>query len=422
MPKTLAVTLSDAAIKRHIQDPSITQLRDPRYPVRVRFHACRERASWYVVRYAGGRGHWHRVGNYPELTTRALLARLPELEAKLALDPAGPVGVDAWETVADLLCWYRDRSASHGRLSATRKSSIKTAVNRHLLPLFGAQPLAGITPACIDSGLVWPLQEHYSVAYVRLIFGVIKAAFKQARKLNLLDTDPFAGVNVGDFIDAKTPAKAGALTAADVPDLISALRSCEPPGCFLLLLMLLFGTRISETRLAKWGQFDLEARTWTIPTDNTKSKRQHRLPLTAMAVTLLTRYRAYQQANGYRGVYLFPGASKGKPLSRSAVFDLVVSASGARWHSHDLRKLARTTWADLGVEYLAGELLLNHALSKLDRTYIHTYAERQILDALERWHTWLCERGFSVFLAETEPRLSFYHNSDQPQWWQGVAG
>jgi len=54
MPKTLAVTLSDAAIKRHIQDPSITQLRDPRYPVRVRFHACRERASWYVVRYAGG--------------------------------------------------------------------------------------------------------------------------------------------------------------------------------------------------------------------------------------------------------------------------------------------------------------------------------------------------------------------------------
>ena len=37
MPKTLAVPLSDAAIKRHLPDPDIFQLRDPRYPVRVRY-------------------------------------------------------------------------------------------------------------------------------------------------------------------------------------------------------------------------------------------------------------------------------------------------------------------------------------------------------------------------------------------------
>lgn len=422
MPRTLAVSLSDATIKRHISDPSISQLRDPRYPLRVRFHASRERASWYVVRYAKGRDHWHRVGAYPELTTRALLALLPDIQAKLAIDPAAPVGVDAWTCAADLLCWYRDRTATNARLSSARKSSTKTAINKHLLPLFGNEPLSSITPASIDRVLVWPLQEHYSVSYIRLIFGVAKRAFKQAHKLNLLDSNPLAGVNVGDFIDVKTSPKAGALRAAEVPSLISALRSCEPSGCFLLLLMLLFGTRIGETRLAKWSQFDIDARTWTIPPENTKPKRQHRLPLTDMAVTLLIRYRKYQEANGYRGVYLFPGKAKGKPISKTFVHDLVASASGGEWHSHDLRKLARTTWADLGVEYLVGELLLNHALSKLDRTYIHTYVERQSLDALERWHQWLIKRGFSVFLTETEPRSSFYHNSEQAQWWQGAAG
>lgn len=422
MPRTVVIPLSDAAIKRHIQDPDVFQLRDPRYPLRVRFHASRERASWYVVRYANGDDHWHRVGYYPELTTRALLARLGELEAQLALNPAGPVGVDAWETAADLLCWYRDRVARSGRLSGARKSAAKTAINKHLLPLFGSEPLSAITPARIDSQLIWPLQEYFSASYVRLIFGVAKQAFKQAHTLNLLDANPLAGVNVSDFIDVSSPPKAGALSAAEVPSVIAALRSCDAPGCFLLLIMLLFGTRIGETRLAKWSQFDLDARTWTIPPENTKSKRQHRLPLTPMALTLLTRYRNYQTVNGYRGVYLFPGSTKGKPLSKSAVFDLVVTASGGEWHSHDLRKLARTTWADIGVEYLVGELLLNHQLSKLDRTYIHTYVERQSLDALERWHAWLYERGFNVFLTKTEPRSSFYHNTNQAQWWQGAAG
>lgn len=422
MPHTVVVSLSDAAIKRHLSDPTVSQLRDPRYPLRLRVHASRERASWYVVRYAGGRDRWHKVGNFPELTTRALLARLPEIQAKLAIDPAAPVGVDAWTCAADLLCWYRDRVSTNARLSSARKSATKTAINRHLLPLFGDVALGDINPARIDSDLVWPLQEHYSIAYVRLIFGVAKRAFKQAHALNLLDVNPLAGVNVGDFITVKSKPAPGALQAADVPALIEVLRGCSPAGCFLLLLMLLFGTRIGETRQAKWAQFDLEARTWTIPPENTKPRREHRLPLTNMAVTLLSRYRAYQLANGYRGVYLFPGAAKGKPMSKSSVYELVANASGGRWHSHDLRKLARTTWADLGVEYLVGELLLNHALSKLDRTYIHTYVERQSLEALERWHQWLIKRGFDVFLTETEPRCSFYHDKAHAQWWQGAVG
>jgi hypothetical protein len=41
---------------------------------------------------------------------------------------------------------------------------------------------------------------------------------------------------------------------------------------------------------------------------------------------------------------------------------------------------------------MVGELLLNHALSRMDKTYIHTYAAAQCRDALARYHGWLVDK------------------------------
>ncbi len=65
------------------------------------------------------------------------------------------------------------------------------------------------------------------------------------------------------------------------------------------------------------------------------------------------------------------------------------SVSAGEWSAHDLRKLARSRWADQGVDYLVSELMLNHALSKLDKTYINTLVEGQIMEALTQYHEWL---------------------------------
>lgn len=403
MPKTLAVSLSDAVIRRHLSDPSVRQLRDPRYPLRLRYNQARTRGSWFVVKHAAGRDRWLKVGAFPDLTTKALLARLPEIQARLAADPEAAVGVSGWATFGELLAWYRDRVARHGRLSKRRKSSIRTAIDRHLMPRVGGVGLGELAPATVDELLVWPMQADYSIAYLRQVLGVAKGACKQARALGLLETNPLADVQLGDFLDARVPPKPGRLRASDLPGVIGDLVAAPPMPGLLLSLVMMFGTRINETRLTRWDHIDLEGRTWTIPADHTKSKRTHRLPLTDVAVDLLTRYRQWQRVTGYRGVYLFPGESS-RPASESTVFDWVSSVSGGGWSSHDLRKLARTVWADLGVDYMVGEVLLNHALSKLDRTYIHTYVERQAEDALSLYHAYLSDRGFNAMLAETIPR------------------
>jgi hypothetical protein len=52
-------------------------------------------------------------------------------------------------------------------------------------------------------------------------------------------------------------------------------------------------------------------------------------------------------------------------------------------------------WADLGVDYMVAETLLNHAKDKLDQAYIHTHLEMKKKEALNAYHQWLnnCWRG-----------------------------
>ena len=73
------------------------------------------------------------------------------------------------------------------------------------------------------------------------------------------------------------------------------------------------------------------------------------------------------------------------------------------WSSHDLRKVARTQWMDLGIDYLVGEMLLNHAMKDLDATYIHTTAEGMKRKALETWHQHLDCHGFTALHGGTYP-------------------
>lgn len=63
------------------------------------------------------------------------------------------------------------------------------------------------------------------------------------------------------------------------------------------------------------------------------------------------------------------------------------------WTSHDLRKLARTGWADLGIDFLIGEMLINHAMGHNVQAYIHSTVEERKRIALEQWHAHLDGKG-----------------------------
>lgn len=408
MAKTLQVALSDAAIKKHGADPEVRELNDPRHPLRFRYRLKdRTQGSWFVVRYDHG-AKWKKAGNWPEIGARAMLDNLPLVLSRLQRDPGAVATVGAWSTVSQLLTWYAERVEVGRALSKPRQSTVLSAIRRQLVPRLGDLPLADLNKTSVDERLYLPLQAEASLAHVRGVFAILKLACKRAVALDRLPTDPLSGVSFGQFNKTQIKPKGARLRHAAVPALLERWVTLYPWSSGLValaVLMLAHGTRISETRLARWPDIDLINAEWFIPARHTKGGRDHVLPLTAQAVAFLKAYRVLQQGRGYAGVFLFPSTTQpGKPISRAQAFDQFGALSQGEWTSHDLRKLARTTWAELGVDSIIGRLLLNQALPTLELTYVQTTAMSRKRDALERWHAWLDERGFAALHSATPAR------------------
>lgn len=403
-PRTITVALSDTVIRRHSQDRHVRQLKDPRYSLLFRYHKDRERGSFLLRHYQGGREYWRKVGGFPDVTMKALVNRLPELKAQMVVDPASErLAVSSWTQVADLLTWYRDRMADNANLSASRRSNIKSAINCQLLPALSSLGLAAMERATLDEKLIWPMQATYSLAYVKSVFGVLKAAFKQAFRLARIEANPLADWVFTDFIQTRITPKDPSLRVDRLAAAMGRLPESQGPERLIPLLMLLHGTRIGETRHHRWDWINWGSAWLTIPGQFTKNKQEHRIPLTPVALQILRDYRDSQRLRGVLSVWLFPGNKRGQPLGKTKSNEFFQAISERRWTSHDLRKLARTVWTDLGVDYIVGEQLLNHTLKDLDATYIHTAMMIQKRDALQRYHDWLITQGLAV-AGETEAR------------------
>lgn len=396
MARTVSVQITDAAIKRHAVEVGVRELNDTRSPLRLRYRSDRQRATWFLLQSRHGKKTWHKVGNWPDITAKALRLRLPGMLADLAASATASTRVSGWETVGELLNWYGDRMANDRTLSEGRRFTVTSAIRCHLLPCFAELRLEDLNHRAVD-GLFWRrLQARYKLSTVKAWFAILKRATRLATKLQLIERDPLAAVTFGNFTTASVQPKAGKLR----PSQVKALLKTTPPEAAhretaLFLLLLMCGTRIGETRRTAWSHID--AGGWYIPPEHAKNRTEHYLPMTEPLQRVLMWWRAQSQ-----GSALFPeGAGT---LSASTASALIRGISRREWTAHDLRKLARTCWADLGVDYMVGELLLNHTLSKLDQTYIHTHAEAQKLAALTQYHQWLMDNGLAELLKRLESK------------------
>lgn len=412
MSATREVKLSEAEVRRQAADKSVRDLRDPRHPgLYLRFWSNRERGTWHLVR---GK-KWVPVARWPELSVSAVIDALPALRQRLLRDPATAPVVSGMVTVGQLLDWYGDRMVRDRSLSAKRKAGAKSAIARHLNPRLRYQTIARLDADTLDKLLIWPCQAEVSLSYLRQMFALLLTAFRQALQLGLIDSNPMAGMRFNDFTKAKILPKAARLRDVQLPELMQQLAQAfqrDPGDAMLALMMLAHGTRIGETRMSRWNEISLAAAEWFIPAANAKTRTEHRLPLTAQVQALLTRYRAIQQAEGYEGVYLFPNR-RGLCLSETQASNVFKRLGHGEWTSHDLRKVSRTTWTDLGIDGHIGEMLLNHKLGKIASTYIHTQAMQQRRAALEKWHAWLDRIGFAVTHGLTKALFEISQNSPE---------
>ena len=418
---TLHLRFGDRAIRAAQADPAVTRLRDARWPLELRFRAGRQRASWFLVWHAGARTHYRKIGDWPSLPAGRVIGLVPDLLAEVARQgDQARAAVDHWSHVAELLGWYRERVQVERRLSASWRATVRSVVDRHLTPRIGLLPLTDLDRRSLDAQLMAPLQATLGHSTIALVWRVLRNACRRATRLGYLARDPLDGVVLRDFIPAAVSYGHGVLRAVHVPQVMAAMHGCEPPVRTLLMLMLCHGTRVGETRRARWDHVDLVGGEWYIPAAHTKTGREHRLPLTAALAAWLTQYRDWQGAAGRQCALLFPGRDLRRPISARDVSRLVADASDGQWTARSLRSLARTVWADLGVDYLTGERLLNHQLRQLDTAYIHSHMALQCRRALETHQAWLAERGSMQFDADA-PRQSADDSDSQQRAAPAVA-
>jgi integrase len=78
-----------------------------------------------------------------------------------------------------------------------------------------------------------------------------------------------------------------ALPYRELPGFMAELRGRDSVSARALELVILTATRTNEALEARWPEIDLGDKVWTIPSERTKSGREHRVPLSSRALAIL---------------------------------------------------------------------------------------------------------------------------------------
>ncbi|WP_394230175.1 tyrosine-type recombinase/integrase [Shewanella colwelliana] len=392
--------LNDAAVRRWLKGGVTRDFRDLRFPeLRLRASADRAKASVFLVLNENGSTKWDKIATWPSVCIKTLCADLPVMLAKRSV---GNMVTGQFDSVGGLLDWYQNHIKDNSTYSASWRANVASLIRCHLLPRIGLLALANVSFIKVDELLVKSmLKDGFAPNYIREAVNKLKSAFSAAAKLRLIATNPIAGYQVTDSIKLDG-AKDTRLFETDLGELFTRLSASPMPVTMLFVLMMMFGTRINETRQARWEYFAGD--TWVIPASHAKNKQEHRMPLTDAAKALLKHYKRWQLKHIGKRASLFPGVNG--PISIRTAHDWNTQIRFKHFTSHDLRILFRTMLADLGVDTMIGERLVNHALPVLLRTYVKSTLDKGMSQALEQYHAYLIERGFSSVAPEILPRSS----------------
>jgi integrase len=189
---------------------------------------------------------------------------------------------------------------------------------------------------------------------------------------------------------AKAPKHHAALPYVEIPSFMESLRTKEGTSARALEFTILNAARTGEAIAALWSEFDLGAKLWTVPAERMKAGKEHRVPLSDRALTIL-------DALPRDGKYVFPGGKATRPLSNMAMLELVRGMLGKGSTVHGFRSTFRD-WAAEQTAYPHElcEIALAHAVSdKTEAAYRRgdmmekrrrlmadwaAYCERQLLE------------------------------------------
>jgi integrase len=168
-----------------------------------------------------------------------------------------------------------------------------------------------------------------------------------------------------------------ALPWAEIGGFMESLEAAEGMSALALRFAILTAGRTSEVLGATWGEFDLQATTWTVPASRMKGGREHRVPLSDGALGVLHEAGKMRERADDDG-FVFPGAKVGKSLSNMALLMTLRRLGRDDLTAHGFRSTFRDWAAETGRAADIAEAALAHVVGD------KTVAAYQRGDLLER--------------------------------------
>jgi integrase len=216
-----------------------------------------------------------------------------------------------------------------------------TTLARYVYPVIGSLSVDAIDTALVLK-CVQPIWQEKPETAKRV----------RGRIENVLDWATARGFREGDnparwrgHIDKLLPPRSqvravkhhAALPYAELPRFMAELRAKQGAVARALEMTALTALRTGEVIGARWSEYDPTAKMWTVPAARMKSKREHRVPLSARALEILDGLPRTAE-------HMFPGSRPGRHLPNVAMLLMLKGMGHGAVTVHGLRSTFRD-WA-----------------------------------------------------------------------------
>ena len=306
------------------------------------------------------------LGNYEDVSLKQARKKAKKnwKKAKKGKDPRVQRKVPTFRVVADQVIASRRAGWKDSRTENDWGSSLRI----HAMDILGNKPVNKISSVDILAVLepIWtdkPVQA-------RRVLSRIRAVMKRSKARGWISNSP-AGEEIEEILGVQghTTENIRSQPHEKAGEAIMAVRGSTAWIMTKLSYEFLVRTaaRTKEVRFAKWSQIDFENRVWTIPAEDMKAGREHRVPLSSGALDILN--EAASLASGSE--YVFPSQHGDRPMGQTTLVRLGdrLSIDGS---PHGYRSTFRSWTSDNEIPWEQGETALAHKIPGMAGPYMRS--------------------------------------------------
>lgn len=375
-------------------------------------------ASW-ILRVSKGNGKRDELtlGNYPDigLAEARRLASIHRAEIDQGINPAKEKAArkkaaanPVW-TIKKLAEDYCDKRLAPGSFAKVTLYYRQLDLKNVIIPRLGSQPVTEVTGQDVvkmlrDANKSWTITKRVLTTASKL--------FEHAAGLHLVHINPCTGISLTSLLGPRpTIKKRVMLSKDDLRTLLTEIDALGTVNATAFRVLLATCVRTNELTNARWENVNLEAGSWYVPDEATKTRNGFIVPLTPPVIEW---FRELKKVAG-DSPYVLPARDvrrQGRPITERTLWAAIDRAfddgrlTVQKFTPHDTRSTAKGHMRNLGISHEDSERALNHVIPGMAGIYDVRDELPEKRRALQVWSDFLLTLSPAKSLDNSEQLLT----------------